>query len=340
MTALSHQNSTGLAYPGGYELPSLMALKAFCAFVVIQIHVITDYKIYILPFYRVVVPIFFMISGYFMLDSSGGVSTGKIKRAIVKMIKIIIGINIIYATYWLIHAFLIDNFSLFTLPKSWIRLILYGDTFCYALWYLGCYLEVLLIIWGLTKIRQIKLLYLIIPIGIILNLCFGTYVHLFSESAKFNGFYNRNVITIGLPCVALGMLIRRYQHRLTFSPYKILVAIAILLGLAYWECLGCLRKYIMDYGDIVITTIPLSIAIFLLFLNCEWLGRCQWINNIGRRHSLNIYLIHVLIIWILIYNFYPFPFNFFDTLMVFVIALALSKIYLFIKSKLRLNFHS
>ncbi len=332
------QNKISLTYPGGYELPSLMALKAICAFTVIQIHVITDYKIYILPFYRIVVPIFFMISGYFLLNSSGDVNPDRIKRAVVKMIKIIVGINIIYAGYWLIHAIPKDNFSLFTSLDSWIRFILYGDTFCYALWYLECYLEALLIIWGLTQIKQIKLLYWLIPIGIILNLCFGTYVHLFSDNAMYNGFYHRNVFTIGLPCIALGMLIRRYQHRLTFSPSKILIVIVALLGLAYWECLGFLKKYIMTYGDVVITTIPLAIAVFLLFLNCDELGRCRWINSIGRRHSLNIYLIHVLIIWIMSGDFVPFPFSFFDTLVVFIIALALSEIYLFIQSKLRLSF--
>lgn len=327
-----------LAYSGGYEISSLMALKAICAFLVIQLHILSDYKEYVIPICRIAVPIFFIISGYFMLNSAGQITTDKLKRSLIKILKITFWVNILYILYWVIAV--IENpqyLGVFTNPKNLIQLILYGDTFCFGLWYLTAYIQALLIIWLFTKLRALSVLYWFIPIGLLINLFWGTYSHLHTE-ALFNGFYNRNVFTIGLPCVAIGMLIRKYQHRLKLSSVALIITTLLLLGATYFECLYCIRSYIMRYGDIVITTIPLSIAVFLLFLHIEELGRCKGLNNIGKYHSLNIYLVHILLIWV-ISNYIPFPFSFPTSVLIFALSLMLSYFYIFIKTKLRLSFH-
>lgn len=326
-----------LAYPGGYEISSLMALKAICAFLVIQLHILSDYKEYAIPICRIAVPIFFMISGYFMFNSSGQITSDKLKRSLLKILKITFWINILYILYWVIAV--IENLQylgVFTNPNSLIQLILYGDTFCFGLWYLTAYIQALLIIWLFSKLRALSVLYWLIPIGLFVNLFWGTYSHLHTDT-MFNGFYNRNVFTIGLPCVAIGMLIRKYQHRLKLSSAVLIITTLMLLGATYFECFYCIRPYIMHYGDIVITTIPLSIAVFLTFLHIEKLGRCKVLNDIGKYHSLNIYLIHILLIWTIV-NYIPFPFSFPTSVLIFVLSLMLSYIYIFMKAKLRLSF--
>lgn len=336
MTRPQAPNKTILAYPGGYELPSIMTLKAICACVIVHIHSAGDYMLSILPAYRIVIPIFFMISGYFIPDGTGRINPDKLKRAMAKMVKIILCTNIPYALYWLLYAIRNDNFSIFTSASGWLRFVVLGDTFCHALWYLMSYLQVLLIVWGLVKIKSIRVLYWLIPIGIISGLCLGTYAPLLFD-ASFGYELNRNTFTIGLPCVALGILIRRRQHRLTFSTARLLVAVVTLTALAFLECSGPVKDYMVEYGDTFIATTPLAVAVFLLFLNCPRLGKCNTLTAIGRRDSLYIYLIHVMIIWCLS-NIRPFPFGFPDAMIVYLIALALSEIYLFIKSKTRLGF--
>lgn len=332
--ALQH---SPLAYPGGYEISSLMALKAICAFLVIQLHILSNYKEYAIPICRIAVPIFFMISGYFMLNAYGQITSDKLKRSLLKILNITFWVNILYILYWVVSVRENQQYlAVFTNPKILIQLILYGDTFCFGLWYLTAYIEVLLIIWLFTKLRALSVIYWLIPIGLLINLFWGTYSHLHTDT-MFNGFYNRNVFTIGLPCVAIGILIRKYQHRLKLSSVALIITTLLLHGATYFECLYCIRPYIMRYGDIAITTIPLSIAVFLLFLHIEKFGGCKILNNIGKYHSLNIYLIHILLIWI-ISDYIPFPFSFPTSVLIFALSLMLSYIYIFIKTKLRLSF--
>lgn len=62
---------------------SIDILKALCAFLVIILHVAWAYTDTFLPLARAAVPVFFMISGYFMYrDSAAGVGADRLRRAL------------------------------------------------------------------------------------------------------------------------------------------------------------------------------------------------------------------------------------------------------------------
>ena len=62
---------------------SIDTLKALCAFLVIILHVAWAYTDTFLPLARAAVPVFFMISGYFMYrDSAAGVGADRLRRAL------------------------------------------------------------------------------------------------------------------------------------------------------------------------------------------------------------------------------------------------------------------
>ena len=58
-------------YKGQTELYGLQILKFLCALFVVQIHTPSGLRDLLVPVIRIAVPVFFMISGYFLPDSTG-----------------------------------------------------------------------------------------------------------------------------------------------------------------------------------------------------------------------------------------------------------------------------
>lgn len=84
------------------KIPGLNVLKLLCAFFVVHIHVDCLYSECIYSIVRIAVPVFFMISGYFLCEDSGIIQIGHIKNIIKHLIPIIIFVNLIYFLYSLI----------------------------------------------------------------------------------------------------------------------------------------------------------------------------------------------------------------------------------------------
>lgn len=78
------------------KITGLNVLKLLCAFFVVHIHVDCLYTDWVYSIVHIAVPIFFMISGYFLCDDTGVIQTGHIKKIIKHMIPVIIFVNLIY----------------------------------------------------------------------------------------------------------------------------------------------------------------------------------------------------------------------------------------------------
>lgn len=63
------------------------------------IHIPFVCNAYLNPVYRIAVPIFFLISGYFLIDGSGQLGTVRICRALKKSILLTIYANIVYCIF-------------------------------------------------------------------------------------------------------------------------------------------------------------------------------------------------------------------------------------------------
>lgn len=85
-----------LKYSGGSELKGLQIIKLICAFLVVQSHIRFGAHEILLPICRVGVPIFLMISGYFLLDGEGYISMNKISKSFFKILKIYIFSQAVY----------------------------------------------------------------------------------------------------------------------------------------------------------------------------------------------------------------------------------------------------
>lgn len=283
------------------ELHSLNALKFVCAIMVVAIHIPCALPPLLFPIYRIAVPIFFIISGYFLLKWEGEIRSETITLTIIKIFTITLIANI---AYYLFYAFFPPR--QFSYPV--IDLILIGDAISGPLWYLNAYLEVLCILWIIIKAKiDIKWIFVFIPIGLALNLFLGSYYWLFWESWLSFGkqqvndlAVHRNFLTIGLPSVAIGIYIKLHEKKLSLNCLLILiVCLATALYIEYALIKFASPMHRVD-GDITLFTVPLAVAVFLFALNYN--QEHNWLfamSRMGKRHSLNIYLYHKMVAYVI-----------------------------------------
>lgn len=286
-------------YNDNRELVGLQILKFICSIFVVQIHTYSIMGKFLLPLCRIAVPIFFIISGYFMVSNKGTISSGKLIKIAIKIIKITI---IAYSSYILfdilIRLLINSNLEPYSRASYWMYEFLFRTPVGGHLWYLTSYLQTLLFMYVLMRIKKFHLLFLIIPMGIIINLLIGCYSFIFFEESNPLSL-SRNALTIAIPCVAIGVIIRIYEDYLP-SQKIIFISLIASIIILYIEHI-MIRHYI---GDIIIMTLPVAILTFVLFLrsNFVW-NKCKYIGLLGKRHSMNIYLWHPMIATI--YSYFP-----------------------------------
>ncbi len=290
-------NIEDLRYKGGHKIPNLHLLKTIGVIFIVAIHVPILFPRWIEGVTRYAVPIFFMITGYFLVDSRGRISLQRVRKDIIKIIKIDIVIQLLYICYHLIKSiFVPDYFSeQFLSPKHWLDFILFGRFFGYQLWYLHALVLSLLVVYVLTYIRNERFLYVMAFVGPIINLLLGSYFFLFSDN-ELSCMASRNFLTVGIPCIAAGIWIRRNESRL-WNVSRLWALFSLLLVLSLAESM--LICDVKSVGDIMIFTLPASIVLFCIALKSTQISESNFLANFGKYHSMNMYLFHVMIIFAL-----------------------------------------
>lgn len=178
-----------------------------CAFVVF-LHVDTPYRTYTTPITRCAVPCFFIISG-FMLYSSD--MRPRLVRSIKKITVILIWSTLVFALVNIPLELKNGNKDFLTW-KSLLDFFLFNENpFGFHLWYLSAYIYALAIILALERCGRIKLLFLAIPVLLAADLAFGTYSRVVFGRV-FNYLYVRNFLCVGLPYLAIGMLLKKFME--------------------------------------------------------------------------------------------------------------------------------
>lgn len=281
------------------EIFSLNLLKGICAILVVLIHTHLTGKIAIVPFYRCAVPIFYMISGYFLMNENGLWHREKIKGYLRKMVSIWFIIDVIYILfsstlfkgYSPFHGTNLDTYKVLKIFSSEI---FFGGQFCLPLWYITAYVWTLVIIYFWRKSIS-SAVYLSIIIGLLcLNLVLGSYDFVLPFQ-PWQPFSNINVFTTALPFVMLGGFAKLHLNKLQqFTSNKIYL---LLIGLSYVE-VAILWLLGSKDGDVFIMTPLLSLMIFVDFILHPTWGKNAYLTLVGRKFSLNIYLLHYLMIWV------------------------------------------
>lgn len=292
------QSESPIFYKGDKEIPGIQILKVFCAFLVVLIHEPSFLKGYIMPLTRIAVPIFFMITGYFILDSYGNLSEKKLKKTLYKITRLYIIVAFVYIIYKLLiyirHPELYS--TVFLNYRYWIHFLFTGTKPTGHLWYLIALIQALVIIIVAIKLKVERMLFFIIPIGLVLNLIIGRYNFIFDDfNIPNNLILSRNVLTIGLPCILIGMMIRRYEHFLPSCKTIIILSFFTLCAI-YVETIILRVSFHSLQGDIILFTIPFAICVFILFLKYQSKHPiAHSLAKIGKLYSMDIYIWHILV---------------------------------------------
>jgi surface polysaccharide O-acyltransferase-like enzyme len=281
---------------------TLDLLKTISVFLVICIHspFPGSYGAHVTALSRIAVPIFFMISGYYFCNGTG--SEFK-KRQVIKVLKLVVFSNILFfifkASISIVKGeFLLKLTTWFSL-KSFLKFILLNESpFSGHLWYLTAILYVLLIFTIVKKSNNIKLLLIITPILLSIDLILGKY-SLLIWGREFPYILVRNFLFVGIPYFSIGYILNISSKNIKISNKYLIPLIVIFVFTTFIEHYCLIHFDLNPARDHYISTTLLSVSIFLFCIN----NRDIKIQNvwlyIGCYLSTYIYIMHPLFIYVL-----------------------------------------
>ena len=279
---------------------SLYVLKCLMAFLVVTCHTPFFATGDLLPpIARGAVPVFFLISGYFLYAPSLETSYRRAVKSLKNAAKIYLVVSLIY---W---AWLLPNNG--NLMNSWYRFFVWltmGAGFSGHLWYLVAMVEALAILALLFRFGRSWMLWLLIPL-FLLALIGSQYSFLYTDerSPYVLGIYAvHNVFSHGLPCMAGGYLIAKHEPvlmRFRYWGYALIAGIGLLYGeRALLEGAG------YDYAmGVYFGSFLCAVLFFLTALQYKPLGQGSVMSKIGERYSGNIYYFHIIVATVLAQGF-------------------------------------
>lgn len=274
---------------------SLDCLKFICAVGVVFIHFGYYFQQFYNAFDRCAVPIFYMISGFFIFGENGiGV------KRLYKVIKKVTIILVIGSLLYVIQLLLSNSDIFYYLNRKAIfDCVLWGcNPFVGHLWYLQCYIYSLVILLLFKKLGIINSVLPFLPFLLVVNLLLGNYCIFFEPTNGAQCIYSRNHIFCALPFVAIGSLVKKRNHEIKIFVknhdvlFKWLIPLSFLFSIVESYCCG--NGVIVDLS---IFNIISSVIIFLYFVTKHI--NSNLISYLGCHYSLPIYIIHPFVGYVL-----------------------------------------
>ena len=271
-------------------ISSLFLLKAIAAFCVVVIHypIIFRYEFY--PLIYTAVPLFFVITGYFLYKDSNEAIITSGKKQLRKAIRITLVASLVYYIYKNAISYISGGgfvppfYSIYDV----IIWIIFGFNFSGPLWYMTALCWSLLIIILLYRLRWQKLLYLTPLSFVIYNIILAYPL----SDITLPWYFETNFISSGLPWISVGMFIKKNEMYIKqkLSNTSLWIIFAITLALRYIE-----QYCFVGAEPRALINVPLVIIIFVLCLRYKSFGNRSIFTKLGRDHSTNIYLYHSLV---------------------------------------------
>lgn len=241
-------------------------------------------------------PIFFMITGYFYGDT---VARHKENRQIRKIFYLVVRANSIFFI-WNIALGILKRDSIVTYVrkiftgKSILKfLVLNESPLAGHLWYLGAILYVLVIVLLVDRFNCKKVLYYLTPVLLIADLVFGKYSLLIFHR-EFPYILVRNFLCVGIPYFCIGNLIRekRCSEKWNRKILQVLIVVFTITSLA--ERFVLVSAGLNATRDHYLSTTFLAICLFVYTLKSNWHNK--GLAVIGRKCSTWLYIIHPIFI--------------------------------------------
>ncbi len=291
-------------------LSSLMVI-AIHSFPFSSYHKIFD-NIITLTIFRIAVPFFFIVSGYFLMGpyalKQNYITEHKINKNISSLLSLYLISMIIYLPLSILNNTINMDISFLNL----LKMIIFDGTF-YHLWYFPAIILGLILVKYMIKHLNIKTVFFISIILYIIGL-FGDSYYGFIDNAILNSSYNiifkfssctRNGLFFTPIFLILGAIIFKYGDRMKNNIFNY-IGFIISMGLLTFEGYYINTYSIPKHNSMYIALLPTMYFLFNILLNS---GSKYNIKN-ANKISLIIYVIHPIIIYsVYIFGKIAFPIN-------------------------------
>lgn len=241
---------------------------------------------------RMAVPMFFIITGYYLPSM---IKSGHISNHIIKILKLILGSLLFYVPLYCLDAYLNgDLWGKLSNVIQWdglgIKLLFSQYPFNIGaghLWYLMAILYILCLLLLFTKKYPVKNLYVLIPL-----LFLGGYLISSFDVENVMRTYYQNFLFTGMPYVLLGSFIREHETGQQLSNRRLGLLIALFAALYLGEIWLYVVTGLPARREHYLCIIPLVSLILMWAAKNPQFGSRNIFTTIGREYSIYIYIIH------------------------------------------------
>ncbi len=266
--------------------------KLVLCWMVICIHFLGETYSYH-PVYRLAVPMFFAISGYynFRRDQQQG-AVSFIKRSFQYLL---LGFGF-YILFDFIMCYVDGNgvgyyFTTLFYEDFLLEFVFLNRPITYSgaqLWYLIALLVVSLVHYGLERFEKLYWYRYIVPVGLAIQLFFGGYMRLF-QYTDMPIRYTRNAWFLGLPFFGLGYLLAQVDfHKKVWYRY-------VYLGLGLLFTFVQIWEHQLVETEVYAATIPATAFFLLFFVGLKPVKVDFYYRWFGKNMSFYVYVLHMAV---------------------------------------------
>jgi surface polysaccharide O-acyltransferase-like enzyme len=238
---------------------------------------------------------FFLVSGFFAYDADDEAACGKLLKRFKRNLRITLIAVAVYAVYTVIEQLALGTFVTWLdhFKNPWLlpRMIVLGDfEFIHGdpLWFMPALLYSYLILYILHKAKISKYAYIALPLLLLLRIATETYTNSFGADWHLSG----NFLVGGLPIMLLGHCIAREKEIFCKIPLYLTASYAAFSAALMFVTVN-VPVFGLDVSQIF--KIWCAAEVFLLTLRLPEKRCVPFIERIGEKYSLYVYLSHYLI---------------------------------------------
>ena len=273
---------------------TLELFKLFASYMVLFIHVPFhgEFGVTIDALARFAVPFFFLVSGFYSYQ----ITCEKIKKRIANILILFIPAIICYNIFEIAKLMLWNKdglvvfFDRFTDLSTFINFLIFNNVYANFghLWYLLAILYVYLIFYFVTKFHvKDKVIFIISFLLLFLHIILGEGLSIVGIKIPF--LVVRNFALMGIPFFALGLFVKKYEHKFQNIPGYIILVSAIIGILT-----SIISRRFMGENELHIGSLFILFAIVCTFIKYKDVKYPSFVTAL-EGCSTYIYIFHIII---------------------------------------------
>lgn len=303
--------------------------KYFLCYLVICIHLVGETYSHF-PLYRLAVPMFFLISGYFSNFDDN--KEEKSRKVIKRTLKYLVVGFVFYIIFDFIMCFVDGKgvgyyFTTLFYNDIFLNLVVLNTPITYTgaqLWFLIALFFVTVVHWLLVKYNKEKLYYIIVPVCLALFFFFSSYMYIFQET-DMPIRYVRNAWLFGLPVFGLGYLISKIDfHKKSYFRYIYLVLGILFFILQIYEdrFLRFLSNDAPLNCEMYISSLISAICFLQFFMSIKHCYSKKYYDIVGKNGAFYVYILHMAVA-VVVSKFWSFNNLLVKSLVVLIISFSI-----------------